>query len=176
MSTYQVAYNPTTKVALIQADAAVVPGGSVDVGSFEHPDPIYPGSEVVFHEVRDLLYKRSAADPAEMAMFPENITDMANITISLDAGIEPEDLVVITALNFNPTEYTVAVAATVQTVLEVEPSNASNEGVTYSSDDEGVATVDENGLVTGVAAGECVITALDETEEVMAEATVTVTA
>lgn len=176
MTMYQVAYNPTTKVALIQADAAAVPGGSVDVGSFEHPDPIYPGSEVVFHEVRDLLYKRSAANPANTAMFPENITDMANITISLDAGIEPEDLVVITALNFNPTEYTVEVAATVQLVLEVEPENASNEGVTYSSDDEGVATVDENGLVTGVAAGECTITALDETEEVMAEATVTVTA
>lgn len=35
----------------------------------------------------------------------------------------------------------------------------SHSAVTFASSDEGVATVDENGLVTGVAPGECTVTA-----------------
>lgn len=42
---------------------------------------------------------------------------------------------------------------------QVDPYNLSDRTVTWSSDNEAVATVDENGLVTGVGAGTCVITA-----------------
>lgn len=176
MSTYQVAYNPTTRVALIQADNAAVPGGSTDVGSFDHPDPIYPGSEVVFHGVRDLLYKRSATNPANPAMFPDNITDMQNVSIELAAGLEPEDLVIVTGLSFDPQAAEVVVAGTVQLNLVVEPVNASDEGVTYESSDEAVATVSATGLVTGVAEGVATITATAEDGETTAEAEVTVNA
>ena len=176
MTMYQVAYNQTTRIALIQANAAAVPGGSVNVGSFEHPDPIYASSEVVFHAVRDLLYKVSAADASEAAMFPDNITDMHNVTIELDDGIEPADLIVVTNMAFNLDEVTVEEAATVQLNLTVEPANATDEGVTYESSNVAVATVDENGLVTGVAAGEAIITATGENEEITATCTVTVTA
>lgn len=61
--------------------AAVGTGALVVLGEFEHPDPVYPGSTVTYHAVRDLLYKRSAANPAQTAMFPDNITDMSKITI-----------------------------------------------------------------------------------------------
>jgi hypothetical protein len=40
----------------------------------------------------------------------------------------------------------------------VSPANAANKAVTWASDDETVATVDETGKVTGVAAGSTVIT------------------
>lgn len=177
MTTYQVAYDPTSRVALVQADAATVPEDSVNVGSFEHPDPIYPGSEVVFHAVRDLLYKRSAANPANNAMFPENITDMQNVDILLDSGIEPADLIAVTKITFAAADYTVAVDGTVQLQLNIEPANATDEGITYSSSDAGVATVSETGLVTGVAEGAATILAQSsEDEDVFAEVVVNVTA
>lgn len=41
----------------------------------------------------------------------------------------------------------------------VEPSNATDKAVTWSSNDDSVATVDQNGKVTAVAVGEATITA-----------------
>lgn len=41
---------------------------------------------------------------------------------------------------------------------KVKPKNASNTGITYTSSDESIAVVDENGVVKGVAAGRAVIT------------------
>lgn len=100
MATYQAAYNPDSREVLIQEDDAAVPAGAVDIGSFEHPDSVYPDSRVIYHAVRDLLYKRSHADPAEPAMFPENITDMHNIRIMLEEGLFPGyDVVPVDGLN-----------------------------------------------------------------------------
>lgn len=73
MATYQLAWNPTTKVALIQADNAAVPGGSTDIGSFTHADvePAATGkpenyefdvNHVIYQHVRDLLYKQGWED------------------------------------------------------------------------------------------------------------------
>ncbi|MBQ7793688.1 MAG: fibronectin type III domain-containing protein [Clostridia bacterium] len=42
--------------------------------------------------------------------------------------------------------------------VTVEPDNAANKKVVWKSDNEAVATVDENGVVTGVATGEAQIT------------------
>lgn len=47
----------------------------------------------------------------------------------------------------------------VQLTATVNPENATDKTVTWSSDNEAVATVDENGLVTAVADGEATITA-----------------
>ena len=49
--------------------------------------------------------------------------------------------------------------ATLQLTATVEPSNATNKAVTWSSSDETVATVDKNGLVTAVGGGTATITA-----------------
>jgi uncharacterized protein YjdB len=173
---YQVSYNQTTRVALVQTDGAAVPGGSVDIGSFEHPDDTAPSSKVIFHNIRDMLYKRSAADASQMAMHPDNIMDMQNVSIQYGAGLEAADFVVISAMTFTNAEPTVAVLGTLQLNLDIEPANATDEGVTYESSDTGIATVSASGLVTGVAAGTATITATDDNGEVTAEIEVTVTA
>lgn len=174
MSMYQVSYNATTRVALVQADAAAVPGGSVDVGSFEHPDDTYPDSKVIYHAVRDLLYKRSAANPAVTAVHPYNIMDMQNISIMYASGIVAGDFVVINTISLAPSAAAIAVAGTVQLVLTLSPSNATSEGVVYSTSDAGIATVNTTGLVTGVAAGTATITATDETATVTDTSVITV--
>lgn len=81
MPTLKVAFNATTKVVRVVDAATATPGGFVSMGTFVHPDETYPDSVVVYHGVRDLLYKRSAANPANPAMFPDNITNLHDISI-----------------------------------------------------------------------------------------------
>lgn len=78
---YQVAYNPTTKTALLQDVGDDIPEGSVDVGTFTR-DALTPLSQ----GVADLLYKRSWEDPSELASWPDNITDMSLIIIKFSDG------------------------------------------------------------------------------------------
>lgn len=80
MPKLNVSYNPTTRVANV-GTASSVASGFTAIGSFDHPDVTYPDSYVIFHGVRDLLYKRSAKDITKTAMFPANITDMDRVTI-----------------------------------------------------------------------------------------------
>lgn len=54
------------------------------------------------------------------------------------------------------------------------PDNVTETKIRYTSSDESVATVDENGVVTAVEAGTAVIIAQSEIGEVFAECTVTV--
>ena len=44
-------------------------------------------------------------------------------------------------------------------VATVKPDNAADRAVTWKSSDEGVATVDQSGNVTGVRAGKATVTA-----------------
>ena len=64
----------------------------------------------------------------------------------------------VNGIILNKTSGRVAVGGTAQLTAAVRPSNASDPSVTWSSSDESIATVDGNGLVTGVSAGEAVIT------------------
>ena len=93
MAQYQIAYNGTTKTATVQALNDALPEDSINIGQFEHvgeDDPLGPDlNHVLFHHVRDALYKRSAADPSNTAMFPKNITDLQNITIVNDTTANP---------------------------------------------------------------------------------------
>lgn len=85
MPTLKVGFNKTTNVATVLDASGSIPGGSVEVGTFVHPDATYPDSLVIFHGVRDLLYKRSAKNPAEAGFWPNNIVDMQSISIDMQA-------------------------------------------------------------------------------------------
>lgn len=85
MPTLKIAFNKTTNVATVLDSSGSVPGGSVEVGTFVHPDATYPDSLVIYHGVRDLLYKRSAKDPTKAGFWPNNIVDMQSVTIDMKA-------------------------------------------------------------------------------------------
>ncbi len=51
----------------------------------------------------------------------------------------------------------VASGADVQVIYVLTPTNASNQNVSFSSSDNSVATVDDNGTVTGVSYGKAII-------------------
>ena len=85
----------------------------------------------------------------------------------------PTDDVLSVAL---PEATSTLVGSSVQLSAQVAPWNVSDKSVIWTSSNESIATVDENGLVTGVAQGTAVITAaskLDPTKT--ASCTVTVT-
>ncbi|MGN0824327.1 MAG: Ig-like domain-containing protein [Candidatus Coproplasma sp.] len=64
-----------------------------------------------------------------------------------------------TSIELNRTEATIAVGETVNLSATVKPDNATVKTVTWSSSDSAIATVDANGVVTAVAAGNVTITA-----------------
>ena len=83
--------------------------------------------------------------------------------------------VAVNAVSVSPTGLNVSVNGTGQLNATVAPSNASNTNVTWSSNNTAVATVNTNGLVSGIAAGSAVITVktTDGNKTVTANVTVT---
>ena len=82
----------------------------------------------------------------------------------------------VTGVTVSPTSSTVAINGTLQLTANVQPSNATNKAVTWTSSNNSIATVDANGKVTGKAVGSATITATTTDGKKTASCTVTVTA
>lgn len=72
--------------------------------------------------------------------------------------IHPVDPQEPTGVTLNKTTLSLEVAATETLIATVEPTNAEDKTVTWTSSDETIATVDANGLVTAIKAGTATIT------------------
>ena len=81
---------------------------------------------------------------------------------------------VLTALTLDVESVTVGVGKSVTIVPSFTPENAANTAVSWKSSDDAVATVDENGKVTGVAGGTAMITCTAEEGGYVANCIVTV--
>ena len=86
-----------------------------------------------------------------------------------------DDSAAVTGVKLDKETLTVARRATAQLTATVIPANAENTKVTWSTSNSKVATVDRNGLVTGVAEGEATITVTTKDGGFKAECKVTVT-
>ncbi len=83
--------------------------------------------------------------------------------------------VAVTGVTVNPTTATVKVGNTKQITAIIAPANATNQNVTWSSSNTGIATVGANGLVTGVAVGTATVTVTTTDGGFTTSCTVTVT-
>ena len=63
-----------------------------------------------------------------------------------------------TGISVSPDESTLFVGDTVELTATVTPAGATDKSVSWESDDDTVATVDENGVVTAIGVGETYIT------------------
>lgn len=89
----------------------------------------------------------------------------AIITARYDGIEATKEIKVITPIKkmtFSSTNRTIKVGKDLQMKLQVSPSNASMDTLKYTSSDETIATVNQNGIVTGVAPGKVTITIHDE--------------
>lgn len=82
-------------------------------------------------------------------------------TITLYEKVE-EETVAAESVEVNPPVHAMAPNATKQLTAVVYPTDAANKNVTWTSDNDAVATVDGTGLVTAKAAGKATITATTE--------------
>ena len=90
----------------------------------------------------------------------------ANITATMANGLSATCAVTVKArpiavaeIELSAQELLMVEDETTQLIAEVKPDNATDKTVTWSSSDEAVAIVDENGIVKAVKAGSAVITA-----------------
>lgn len=70
-------------------------------------------------------------------------------------------IIPINSITFSATNTTIRVGKSLQMKLVASPSDASIETLKYESSDEEIATVNSNGIVTGVSSGKVKITVTD---------------
>lgn len=83
-------------------------------------------------------------------------------TITLYERVAEEETVAAESVEVNPPVHAMAPNATKQLTAVVYPTDAANKNVTWTSDNNAVATVDGTGLVTAKAVGKATITATTE--------------
>ena len=100
-------------------------------------------------------------------------TDIDSITASATIHVIE---VAVTGITISPSLLDLEEDESSTLTVGIEPSNATNQKVTWSSGDENIAKVDENGLVTAVSAGTTTITATSDGNSVISNSiTVNVT-
>lgn len=120
-------------------------------------------------------------DDAEAGDFTALTAGSATVTFygnnGVTASIEVTSAapVAVTGVTVSPTTASIAVGANRQLTPTVAPSNATNKSVTYSSSNTSKATVNNTGLVTGIAAGTATITVTTADGAKTATCAVTVT-
>jgi uncharacterized protein YjdB len=82
---------------------------------------------------------------------------------SLSSEITISEQVDVTGIDLVESSAVVVVGGTLQLEAVVSPANATNQNVVFVSDDPSIATVDENGVMTGILEG--VVTVTVTTEE-----------
>ena len=86
----------------------------------------------------------------------------SNVVLLAKKGGETPEIVPVSGVALNTTTATLEVGKTTTLTATVEPSDATNKNVTWTSSNENVATVDANGTVTAKAPGTATITATAE--------------
>lgn len=116
-------------------------------------------------------YKLSV-DKEELVDLEENVITAKKVgVVTITAEVEGYDLIsTVQIVNYRPVKKMklTAVSSTLkvgndrQLTLMTTPSNATRTSIKFTSSDEEVATVNNNGIVTGVSKGTVIITATDE--------------
>ena len=99
----------------------------------------------------------------------------ATCTVTVTAKEEPDPIPVI-GVTLDKTELALIEGETAELVATVTPDDADNKNVIWSSSDESIATVDQNGKVIAIKEGTAIITVTTEDGGKTATCTVTVTA
>lgn len=95
-----------------------------------------------------------------------------NLSATVEVTVKP---VAVESVTITPDSTTVEAGKTVALTGKVLPENATNQKVTWASKNTEFATVDQSGVVTGVAAGTATIEITSEDGSNKATATVEVT-
>ncbi len=81
--------------------------------------------------------------------------------------VQAQQMILVSSLSLNKTSLDITEKGTAQLTLGIQPDDATNKSVEWSSSDASVATVDEKGMVTAVKEGAAVVSvqATDESNQ-----------
>ena len=84
----------------------------------------------------------------------------ATCSLTVTAGDVP-----LTGLKVNPSETHIAVEQTLSLNVSYEPASTTHKGVKWATSDAAIVTVDQSGIIKGIAVGEAIITAKSKEDE-----------
>ncbi|WP_346671121.1 Ig-like domain-containing protein [Faecalicoccus acidiformans] len=167
-------------------------GQSIDTLALSTGDEVTLSASVEPDNASNTEVTRKSNDSEVVSVEPDGtVTALkegsAEITVTSLDDSEISDTITVTVKDVAPTSMnvtaegstgntaTITKSGKVKLAVHFEPENTTNQKVEWASQNEEVATVDEDGLVTGVSNGEATITATSlEDENVTAEFTVKV--
>jgi uncharacterized protein YjdB len=114
------------------------------------------------------------AEGVGMAVIQVTTEDGGKIAACQVTVILEEEMIRVTGVALNKTTLALNAGATETLVPTIQPSNATNKNVTWSSSNGNIASVSSGGLVTGVAAGTAIITVTTQEGSKAATCNVTV--
>ena len=149
------------------AGSEVVVGGNVVAGtetgsSDEYAYPINASSFVV----------RPSSAQIQVKQIKMVVSTYSNYSTTCT---ENTDEVAVTGITLLPAQLSLEVGKQQTLNATIAPSNATNQNITWTSSKESVATVDNSGVVTAIAAGKATITVTTEEGGFTATCVVTVT-
>lgn len=122
-------------------------------------------------DIKDVKLESSDEDIIEIEDGIARAISNGNATITakkddLEAKVDLHSIIPIKSISFTATNSTIRVGKSLQMKLVAKPSDANIETLKYESSDEEIATVNSNGIVTGVAPGKVTITVKDTYSEI----------
>jgi len=120
--------------------------------------------------------------PLENISIREGLNTIRITMTSIFGGVDidyleielPEIIIPVNGVAINPTELTLIEGASSDLTAMVTPQDATDKGVTWSSSDENVVTVNNNGSVSAVGEGSAIITVRTNDGGLQASSNVTV--
>lgn len=100
----------------------------------------------------------SGAAEGEYTLTAKATDNEGGARTSLSIGITVSEQIDVTGVDFVGSPAAVVVGSILQLEAVVSPTDATNQNVVFTSDDASIATVDENGLLTGVSEGVVTVT------------------
>lgn len=146
--------NPATCYFIAELDVTGITRIS-KIGITTWGNTVYPRENIVVYmsDKYNGTYKQIAS--LSLDSKTHGTSKMVYVTTNSNANI----ITLCSKITLNQTSATIKTKDQLQLTATIEPSNANNKSLTWSSSNESVATVDSTGLITGVHKGTCIITA-----------------
>ena len=93
---------------------------------------------------------------------------------TVELNVLDSNIIMINGVDISTTSASMLLGDTLSLSAEVNPSNATNQNVTWASNNSAVATVDSNGLVTAHSIGNAIISVVTAEAGFMAKSAITV--
>jgi len=151
--------SPTNGTNIEPGNDVVITVDAVDSDGTIEKVEFFEGSTLLGEDTEaPYSFTWSGAAEGEYTLTAKATDNEGGSRTSLSTDISISEQVDVTGVELVSSN-TVMVGGTLQLEATVSPAAATNQNVAFTSDDESIATIDENGLLTGLLEGSVTVTA-----------------